>query len=260
MNYKVYMHIFPNSKIYIGITQQEPQKRWKNGLGYGNNQRIMKRAINKYGWCNIEHKILYENLTKEEAEQKEIELIALYDSTNKLNGYNVSLGGNIIKPSEKSKQKNRISHLGKKASLETKQKISQSNKGKHNKKRTEEQKIKISEATKKAMENIELRKRLSETHSGKNHKNYGKHLSNETKKKISKANLGKKRTPQQIENIKNGVKNQKRNHKKIICIETGESFNSIKEIKEKYNYNENTIYHVCSGLRKKAYNMHWKYI
>ena len=31
-NYYVYKHTFPNNKVYIGITQQEPQKRWKNGL------------------------------------------------------------------------------------------------------------------------------------------------------------------------------------------------------------------------------------
>lgn len=166
-NYIVYMHIFPNQKVYIGITQQEPEKRWKNGLGYDSHQTLMKKAIKKYGWQNIEHKILYRNLTKKEACNKEIELISLYDSTNKEKGYNISQGGEGttgVKASEESKQKNRIAHLGKKTSLETRKKISESNKGKHNKKRTEEQKKRISEATKKAMQNPELRRRLSEKH------------------------------------------------------------------------------------------------
>ena len=29
-NYKVYIHIFPNNKVYIGITSQKPKRRWNN--------------------------------------------------------------------------------------------------------------------------------------------------------------------------------------------------------------------------------------
>ena len=76
-NYKVYMHIFPNNKVYIGITKRNPKYRWNNGKAYYHNQ-FMVRAIKKYGWNNIEHKILYENLSREEAEQKEIEFILLH--------------------------------------------------------------------------------------------------------------------------------------------------------------------------------------
>ena len=251
-NYYVYKHTFPNNKVYIGITQQEPEKRWKNGLGYDAHQTLMKRAIKKYGWQNIKHEILYKNLNKNEACNKEIELIALYDSTNKQKGYNVSQGGEGtigVKPTEESKEKNRIAHLGKKASLETRKKISESNKGKHNKKRTKEQKKKISEATKKAMQNPILRKRLSETHSGKNHRNYGKHLSDETKKKISESSKGKK----------GGFS------KKVICIETNKIYESISLASKDTKADRYGIGQVCLGKRKSAgkYNgqkLHWKYI
>ena len=42
-NYKVYMHIFPNSKKYIGVTKRALKDRFDNGNGY----RIppMKNAI-----------------------------------------------------------------------------------------------------------------------------------------------------------------------------------------------------------------------
>ena len=73
-NYKVYKHTFPNGKVYIGITQQTLIRRWQNGKGYYKNSFISK-AINKYGWENVKHEVLFENLTKEEAEQKEIEHI-----------------------------------------------------------------------------------------------------------------------------------------------------------------------------------------
>ena len=104
-NYKVYMHIFPNKKVYIGITQQELNQRWKNGYGYKQCHFVWK-AIEKYGWDNVKHEILYTNLTKEEAEQKEIELIAFYKSNQKEHGYNVANGGKCAgSVSEKTKKK-----------------------------------------------------------------------------------------------------------------------------------------------------------
>lgn len=105
MGYYVYKHTSPSGKIYIGITQQRPEKRWGGGTGYDYNDHFI-RAIRKYGWANFKHEILFENLTREEAISKEIELIAQYDSTNRDKGYNVSLGGAI--PSEETKRKIRI--------------------------------------------------------------------------------------------------------------------------------------------------------
>lgn len=104
--YTVYMHICPNGKKYIGITKQAPNKRWQNGYGY-NTQIYFKRAIDKYGWHNIKHIILFKNFTKEEACNKEIELIKKYKTNNYKYGYNVSSGGdgaNGIIISDKQKE------------------------------------------------------------------------------------------------------------------------------------------------------------
>lgn len=102
--YTVYMHICPNNKKYIGITKQKPEDRWINGKGYKDNNYFYK-AINKYNWNNIEHKILYTNLTKEKAEQKEIELIAYYKSNEKEFGYNIESGGHVNCVSDNTKKK-----------------------------------------------------------------------------------------------------------------------------------------------------------
>lgn len=91
-NYTVYMHIAPSGKRYIGVTSMPVEKRWQKGKGYQN--QIFYHAIQKYGWNNLKHEILFQNLTREEAEQKEIELIAFYDTTNRNKGYNIAVGGN----------------------------------------------------------------------------------------------------------------------------------------------------------------------
>lgn len=100
-NYSIYKHTFPDGKIYIGASIN-PEKRWANGHGYSFNHEFNK-AIKKVGWNNIKHEILYEGLTKEEAEQKETELILFYNSNNKNKGFNKSKGGQIT-----TKQKTKI--------------------------------------------------------------------------------------------------------------------------------------------------------
>lgn len=109
--YCVYKHTAPNGKIYIGITGRDPLKRWAAGYGY-ETQVYFWRAIVKYGWVNIKHEILLDNLSKEEAEQKEIEYIQKYKSNDINYGYNIDLG---------------YDHLN---SKEIRQKISETKKGK----------------------------------------------------------------------------------------------------------------------------------
>lgn len=112
-NFVLYLHISPSSKKYFGITSQKPEKRWQNGHGYRRNQYFW-RAIQKYGWDNIDHVILADNLTKDEACLFEQIFIALYDTTNHNNGYNNSSGGEHGLHSEESKRKMSESHKGEK--------------------------------------------------------------------------------------------------------------------------------------------------
>ena len=103
MNYKVYKHINKiNNKVYIGITQQDLKKRWQNGYGY-KEQKYFYSAIKKYGWNNFEHIVLFDNLTEEQAIEKEIELIKQYKSNNRKYGYNISQGGETYKENFKHK-------------------------------------------------------------------------------------------------------------------------------------------------------------
>lgn len=95
--FSVYEHVFPNGKKYIGITSTDPKKRWDSGWGYKKNiQPAMYHAIQKYGWNNIEHNILFTHLTLTEAQTKEKELIQLFHTCvleeNSM-GYNMTYGG-----------------------------------------------------------------------------------------------------------------------------------------------------------------------
>lgn len=89
--YSVYMHIFPNGKKYIGITCVPEKQRWVNGKGY--TQSKMQKAIEQFGWENIEHKILFSGLTQTEASEKEKAMIAQYRTAEENFGYNTSVGG-----------------------------------------------------------------------------------------------------------------------------------------------------------------------
>lgn len=190
-NYKLYVHISPSNKRYYGITSRKKcEDRWQNGKGY-QTQLVFNRAINKYGWANFQHIILFDNLTEQEANLLEKCYIALYDTTNPKYGYNQSLGGNI--PNEEAKRKISEANKGRKLTEEHKRKVGEASKGR---KHTEETKKKMSEAAKGRKLTEEAKKKLSEAHKGKpglkGEKNpmYGKHLTEETKKKISEATKG----------------------------------------------------------------------
>lgn len=143
--YCVYQHtnLF-NNKIYIGITMRNPKKRWgSNGYNYRNNP-LFYEDILKYGWNEgFSHEILFENLNKEEAESKEIQLIDSYDTTNNEKGYNRNRGGHSVG----------------KMTEATKEKISKSNTGKR---RTPEQRKHMSEVALNMTD--EHKKKISEAH------------------------------------------------------------------------------------------------
>lgn len=190
------MHTSPSNKRYIGVTKQKPMSRWRtDGSGY-KDSKYFWNAIQKYGWDNFQHEILFENLTQEEAEQKEIELISYYKSNQRKFGYNIANGGNCVGTvseetrlkisyanthrSEETREKLRQAMLGKKLSDETKRKMSESRMGY---KFSEESRKKISESRKGKPMSDEAKEKMIKSKTGKK-------LSEEHKSKISKALKG----------------------------------------------------------------------
>lgn len=120
-NWIVYEHISPSNKVYVGITSASLEKRsgpsgsryllkTKNGKFY---HPIFASAILKYGWNNMEHHIVYTNLTKKEADKMEMNLIKKYKMLGL--SYNVTDGGDgtkgiKFKHSKEAKRKISLHH------------------------------------------------------------------------------------------------------------------------------------------------------
>lgn len=220
--YKVYKHVFPNNKIYIGITKQDVKKRWKNGYGYEKGLPI-RNAIDKFGWLNIEHIVLFDNLSKQEAEQKEIELIKKYKSTNRKYCYNITNGGNCVGT----------------VAEETKEKIKRKNKEyvKNN-----PQSICNIGYWKNKKLSEEHRRKLSESHKGKKQP-----ISKETKEKISLTLMGHEVT----------LETKIKLAKPVKCIETGKQYYSAREAEKDTGISYKMISACCNKKRKTTHNTHW---
>lgn len=137
----VYVHICPNGKKYVGQTSQKPENRWRDGRGYEESPFFFK-AIKKYGWDNIEHIILNDNLTKERAIYLEKTYIQIFRTQDSRFGYNLTPGGEVLMGkdnpnyghhwSDELRAQQSERRKGKKASEETKKKMSLQRKGSNN--------------------------------------------------------------------------------------------------------------------------------
>jgi len=136
----VYLLTFPNGKVYIGQTKNIKMRWEANGVRYKKNKEMYSDIL-KYGWKNIDKKILLETDCEDIAYDNEIKYIKLYNATNPKNGYNKSTGGKGpaggVKMSDENKKAlyarlyNNKYHLGHKHSNITKQKMSEAKLGKH---------------------------------------------------------------------------------------------------------------------------------
>ena len=227
MNYKVYKHTSPSGKVYIGITKLSINTRWQNGNGY-KDCTLFYKAIMKYGWNNIKHEILFDGLTKEEAEKIEIKLIAKYKKEGM--SYNCSSGGELTalgcKRSDKFKEKLSIANKGKKMSEESKRKMQVAKKGKP---------LIMTEARKEGY------KKVSE-------KMKGKIFSDEHRQHLSQAKKGKYMGAENHGSIP------------IYCFEIDKVFVGVKETARQLKLDPSSISKVCRGKLKHYKGYTFKYV
>ena len=226
-NYCVYEHIVPSGKRYIGITMQNPNKRWKHGKGYL-TCTAFNRAIQKYGWGNITHRIIKSGLTKAEACELEQLYIRVYNTADPKYGYNLTSGGENYEPNEEWRKRTSEAHKEYyKNNPEAKKKISESQIGR---KAAEITRAKMSESRKKYIESHpEARERCRETFKGK------------------------KRSKENCEKLK--VANQK----KIKCVETGTIFDSVFDAASFAKVCRTSVSNFLTGRSKSCGGYHFEY-
>lgn len=146
--FKVYKYTLKNDgRIYIGQTCCSLKERaGSNGYRYKGSEKFY-HAIQKYGWQNFEVEIIKDNLTCDEANTLETEMIQKYNSIE--DGFNLAQGGGNRIPTEQTRLKQSLAKRGQKnnrygvkLSQQTKRKIGEANKisllGKHHSDQTKE--------------------------------------------------------------------------------------------------------------------------
>lgn len=213
--------MFPNGKKYIGITGAGYKKRWgKGGIGY--KGQLVYNAIEKYGWYNTKHYILLKDLTREEAEQKEIELIAKHNTTDRKYGYNIAKGGSTT-----AKRYRKVVCIN-----------------------TGEVFDSLTDATNK------YNARVDQACKG-NCKTAGVHPITKEKLIWQYYDEWLIKPKQYKKTVKK--KDIEKNKKRYICIETKEVYNSEEEAANSVNINVSGISSVCKGKQKTAGGYHWAY-
>ena len=238
VRYKVYIHKnIINEKIYVGITSKTLTDRFRNGNGYNHNSHF-KSAIEKYGWENFEHILIADNLSYEDACDMEISLIKKYNSTNREKGYNISQGGDKTR-------------LGIKHTEETRQKMSANHWSTRHR-----SKLIGTKLPQYRIEQLKARK-------GELSPWYGKHHTEETKKKISKANSGENgywhNHEMSIEHRQHISESQMKPILQILNNNIIAEYSSAKEAEEITNIARYNISRCCCGNRKTAGGYEWKH-
>ena len=181
-----------NNKSYIGISVNEPtQGRIKKHLS-GRGNRIIARAVKKYGKDVFTYEILAANVFDEFLPDLEVAYIANFNTVVP-NGYNLTHGGDGAgSPSAEARRKMSEARKGKKLSAESIRKRTEAQKGK---KRSAESIRKAAEANRGKKRSTEARRKISEALKGRT-------FSEEHRRKISEARKGKKMPPRTEEHCR----------------------------------------------------------
>lgn len=228
-NWCVYMHENRvNGKKYIGITSQKPTRRWANGNGY-RRCPFFYAAIQKHGWDAFRHEILYTELTEEDAERLEVELIAKYQTQDADHGYNLTAGG--------------CATTGWAPTDENRKHISDSLKGVMAREKNPFYGKHHSQETKQRLSEITKRRNLT----GANNPNYGVKHSQEDLEKMSLGRRGKL----------TGADNPAA--RAVVCVETGQRFQTSKDAAEFIGRSSARICESCRDHKITAAGLHWRY-
>lgn len=214
-----------NHKKYIGqsVNIKERWRKHRKEL-YANkhDNDYLQKSWNKYGKASFSFYIL-EECKIEELDEKEIYYIDLYKTLDFKYGYNLKSGGQCN---------------GVIVSKEVRDKMSQAIKDSY----TNELKEKRRQEALNYWSISENKKRIL----GKNNGMYGKHHTEDSKKKISIN--------------RSGISAYNRNTTPVLCIELNKIFNDATEASKQMNIDSSGILKVCRNERHTCGGYHWQFI
>ena len=213
-----------NGKVYIGQTIRSLEHRWSQHCSNSSGCIYIHRAINKYGKENFTVEQIDVASDSEELNKKEQYWIAHYDSIAP-KGYNMTTGGGNFERCDDSREKIRKRQTGEGNSF-------------YGKTHSDEVKKRFSEQRKG-----EKNAMYGSARFGKKNPMYGKHHSEETK--------------QRYREMFSGAKSAKA--KKVICIETGEVFDTITIAANSVGKTNTHLCACCKGKVKTCGGFHWRY-
>ena len=232
-----------DGKVYIGQTKHSLEKRAQaNGKNYRGCPYFYS-AIQKYGWDNFSSEILEVVNTIEEANEREMYYISLFDSTNPINGYNILNGGDCGPINDITRKK--ISDI-----------------------RKEQYKDPTRNPMYGKKHSAESLDKMSQAKTGDKNPMFGKHVSQET---IDKQNETKRKNnsfyrPVYTEKDRAIISARskeiaKRWARKVRCLEDNTCFDSTKEAALYYGVDPTTLRGHLKGKQKTcAGGKHFEYI
>ena len=224
-----------NGKVYVGSAVNLRARRNRHFSYLRNNchaNRKLQNAFNKYGEENIVFEVVEIVADKYNLLEREQYYIDTLNAVKE--GYNIRLiaESNLgIKYSEQSKE--RIRKAKSNISEETRKRMSIS----RNKRPP------ISEETRRRM-SLAQSNRSEETRRRMSLAQQGKHMSEETKQRISRTLTEK----------------LKYNEKKVICVETNQEYRNISVASRETHIDRVSIIRCVKGVRKTAGGYHWEYV
>ena len=217
-----------NGKSYIGQSVDIKRRFWDHRCITHETNRHLKNALRKYGKDSFKYEIL-EECSQEDLDDREIYYIEKLQPE-----YNVTPGGQGRKKRLPESVKEELREKSKKQWAD----------------KTEEEKERI------------IRKNLTGP-------KVGHAVSEETRRKLREANAGKKQSRETIEKRRQTMQEKKRNgyvrdmsihFKKVICIESGLVFESVKSAAEYYGINPSSISANLKGRQKTVKGRHFEYL
>lgn len=213
------------NKKYIGQSVNISE-RWKKHISELNNglhhNDYLQKAWNKYGIENFKFYVL-EYCSIDKLNEKEIYYIDYYDTLNRDKGYNLKSGGQDHN-SYSTESRHKMSDSVKKSYLNSNLKS-----------------IRSSDAINQ-WKNPKIKEKIT----GKNNGMYGRHHTEEAKKKIAESKIGKP--------------SSRRNTTPVFCIELNKEFKDAAEAAKELSLDSSAILKVCRKQRKTCGGYTWEFL